>query len=155
MQVMMMRFACVFQRCHAGRELQVTRHVVGLGLQRWRRGQGSHPPGHWQCPLAPAGCVLFLTVTWHSQGTSAACKLTEVERSAIRQELDWIIISVRLSSACTHSQWLLPASFQQTFGKKIIIIVAGSEIVSSCVRFHLGQRSTDCCCLLLIMSWIT
>lgn len=62
---------CVLQRCHAGRKLPMTRHVVGLGLQRWRCGQGPHPPGHRQRPLAPAGCVLFpyhdVTLIWRGR----------------------------------------------------------------------------------------
>lgn len=62
---------CVLQRCHAGRKLPMTRHVVGLGLQRWRCGQGPHSPGHRQRPLAPAGCVLFpyhdVTLIWRGR----------------------------------------------------------------------------------------
>lgn len=53
---------CLPQRCHAVRKRRMTSHVVGLLLRRWWCGQGLHPPGHRQCPLAPAGLVLFLTI---------------------------------------------------------------------------------------------
>lgn len=50
--------------CHAAWRPAVREHVVRLLLQRWSGGEGLHPPGHRQCPHAPAGSVWVKSLSY-------------------------------------------------------------------------------------------